>query len=170
MCLCFSLIKWNERLMLRHALGYALYSSGSSGRVRRGARNKKSMWPPLAPIFFMTYFHRAGGGGAWSPRPPGSATDLFRGTAEFKACKHFSTEATLICSRHPTWHKDKMCRIHRFMTSWWQPCLQHSLSIFSDIREFTVKIRPLPHLRHRTCDTGVLSIWIKIILISNLIF
>ena len=36
--------------------------SGSSGRVRRGARNIKSMQPPSVAIFFMTYFHRAGGG------------------------------------------------------------------------------------------------------------
>ena len=28
-----------------------------------GARNMKSMWPPLAAIFFMTYLYRAGGGG-----------------------------------------------------------------------------------------------------------
>ena len=28
----------------------------------------KSMWPPLAAIFFMTYFYRAGG--PWPPRPP----------------------------------------------------------------------------------------------------
>ena len=37
----------------------------------------KSMWPPDAAIFFMTYFYRAGGG-TWSPRPspPGSATDV----------------------------------------------------------------------------------------------
>ena len=37
-------------------------SSGSSGRVRGGPRNMKSMRPPSAAIFFMTYFHRAGGG------------------------------------------------------------------------------------------------------------
>ena len=36
-------------------------SSGSSGRVRGGQENMKSMWPPLVAIFFMTYFHRAGG-------------------------------------------------------------------------------------------------------------
>ena len=29
----------------------------------------KSMWPPLATIFFMTYFHRAWGGGAWPLGP-----------------------------------------------------------------------------------------------------
>ena len=45
------------------------FSSGSSGRVRGGLRNMKSMWPPLAAIFFMTYFHRARGG-PWPPRPP----------------------------------------------------------------------------------------------------
>ena len=48
-------------------------SSGSSGRVRGGPRNMKSMRAPLAAIFFMTYFHRPGG--PWPPRPPlGSAT------------------------------------------------------------------------------------------------
>ena len=47
------------------------FSIGSSGRV--GPRNMKSMWLPLAAIFFMTYLYRAGG--AWPPRhPPGSAT------------------------------------------------------------------------------------------------
>ena len=35
-----------------------------------GPRNMKSMWPPLAAIFFMTCFYRARGGGAWPPRPP----------------------------------------------------------------------------------------------------
>ena len=40
-----------------------------------GARNMKSMWPPLAAIFFMTCLYRAGGGGAMAPSaPPGSAT------------------------------------------------------------------------------------------------
>ena len=35
----------------------------------------KSMRPPSAAIFFMTYFYRAGGGGPWPPwPPPGSAT------------------------------------------------------------------------------------------------
>ena len=29
-------------------------------------------------FLFMTYFHRAGGEGAWPPRPPGSATGLLR--------------------------------------------------------------------------------------------
>ena len=48
-------------------------SIGSSGRVG-GPRNMKSMWLPLAAIFFMTYLYRAGG--PWPPRhpPPGSAT------------------------------------------------------------------------------------------------
>ena len=45
------------------------FSSGSSGRVRGGPRNMKSMRLPLAAIFFMTYFHRARGG-PWPPRPP----------------------------------------------------------------------------------------------------
>ena len=48
-------------------------SSGSSGRVRGGPRNMKSKQPPTVAIFFMTYFHRAGGGMAPSA-PPGSAT------------------------------------------------------------------------------------------------
>ena len=35
----------------------------------------KSMQPPSAAIFFMTYFYRARGGGPWPPwPPPGSAT------------------------------------------------------------------------------------------------
>ena len=46
----------------------------SSGRVNGegggGARNIKSMRPPSVAIFFMTYFDRAVGGGAWPPRPP----------------------------------------------------------------------------------------------------
>ena len=37
-------------------------SSGSSGRVGAGARNMKSMPPPLAAIFFMTNFYRTRGG------------------------------------------------------------------------------------------------------------
>ena len=41
---------------------WMITSSGSSGRVRGGPRNMKSMWPPSAAIFFMTYFHRARGG------------------------------------------------------------------------------------------------------------
>ena len=45
-------------------------SSGSSGRVRGGPRNMKSMRPPSAAIFFMTYFYRAGGGMAPSAPPP----------------------------------------------------------------------------------------------------
>ena len=58
-------------------------SSGSSGRVRGGPRNLKSMRPPLVAIFFMTYFHRARGG-PWPPRPPpGSAT---AGSIYPKAC------------------------------------------------------------------------------------
>ena len=52
---------------------YKVSSSGSSGRVRGGPRNMKSMRPPSVAIFFMTYFHRAGGAMAPSA-PPGSAT------------------------------------------------------------------------------------------------
>ena len=43
-------------------------SSGSSGRVRGGPRNMKSMRLPLAAIFFMTNFYTAGG--AMTPSPP----------------------------------------------------------------------------------------------------
>ena len=39
-----------------------IYSSGSSGQVGEGLKNMKSMLPPLAAIFLMTYFYRAGGG------------------------------------------------------------------------------------------------------------
>ena len=39
-----------------------------------GARNMKSMWPPLAAIFFMTYLYRAGRGHGPPRHPPGSAT------------------------------------------------------------------------------------------------
>ena len=42
-------------------------SSGSSGQVR-GARNM--MRPPLAAIFFMTNFYRAGGAGPLAPPDP----------------------------------------------------------------------------------------------------
>ena len=45
-------------------------SSRSSGQVR-GARNMKSMWPPLATIFYNDLFSQ---GGAWPPHPPRSAT------------------------------------------------------------------------------------------------
>ena len=43
------------------------HSSGSSGWVRGGARNTKSMQLASAAIFFMTYFYRAGG--PWAPPP-----------------------------------------------------------------------------------------------------
>ena len=59
--------------MILHSLR-PLVSIGSSGRVGRGPRNMKSMWPPLAAIFFMTHFYRAGGGGMAPSAPPGSAT------------------------------------------------------------------------------------------------
>ena len=50
-------------------------SDPAAGLGGRGARNMKSMWPPLAAIFFMTCLYRAGG--TWPPRhPPGSATEL----------------------------------------------------------------------------------------------
>ena len=53
-------------------------SSGSSGRVRGGARNMKSMRPPSVAIFFMTYFHRARGGAMAPSAPPGSATAMIK--------------------------------------------------------------------------------------------
>ena len=56
-----------------HIYIYTHTSSRSSGQVR-GARKMKSMRLPLAAIFFMTYFHRAGGAMAPSAPPPGSAT------------------------------------------------------------------------------------------------
>ena len=44
-----------------------------------GSRNMKSMWPPLAAIFFMTYLYRAvGGHGPLGTPLPGSATDSSR--------------------------------------------------------------------------------------------
>ena len=52
------------------ARNFSQLSSGSSDRVRGGARNMKSMRPPSVAIFFMTYFHRAGKGGPWPPRLP----------------------------------------------------------------------------------------------------
>ena len=66
---------WDQHYWL-HSQYYfrSTVSSGSSGWVR-GARNMKSMRPPLAAIFFMTYFHRAGGAMAPSAPLPGSATD-----------------------------------------------------------------------------------------------
>ena len=56
-----------------HAHFNKLPSIGSSGRWGgRGPRNMKSIWPPSAAIFFMTYLYRAGGGGGgeWPPRHP----------------------------------------------------------------------------------------------------
>ena len=50
--------------MQRFSFSLTWHSSiGSSGRVEGGARNMKSMWSPLAAIFFMTCLYRAGG--AW---------------------------------------------------------------------------------------------------------
>ena len=47
---------------------YMSYSIGSSGRGRGGARNMKSMCPPLVAIFFYDLFVQ--GLGAWPPRHP----------------------------------------------------------------------------------------------------
>ena len=54
---------------------FMFFSIGSNGRVG-GARNMKSMWPPLTAIFIMTFFYRAGGRGHGPLGPPGSATVL----------------------------------------------------------------------------------------------
>ena len=48
-----------------------------------GGRYMKSMREPLAAIFSMTYFYRAGGEGAWPPRPPGSAIDYCKEADQF---------------------------------------------------------------------------------------
>ena len=61
-------LKFNEKKGTR-TVG-VLPSSGSSGRVRGGLRNMKSMRPPSVAIFFMTYFYRAGGGGHGPLGPP----------------------------------------------------------------------------------------------------
>ena len=53
-------------------------SSRSSGRVKGEARNMKSMWLPLAAIFFITNFYRPGG--PWPLSPPGSTTDPLSST------------------------------------------------------------------------------------------
>ena len=79
-----------------------LSSSGSSGRVRGGPRNMKSMRPPSAAIFFMTYFHIAGGGHG-PLGPPGSATAFngfmsdwsFTGHAKSFLIITWQTEASL---------------------------------------------------------------------------
>ena len=63
------------RIVTNWSVTSSTISSGSSGRVRGGARNMKSMRPPSAAIFFMTYFHRARGGHGPLGPPPGSATD-----------------------------------------------------------------------------------------------
>ena len=41
----------------------------------------KSMRPPSVTIFFMTYFHRAGGGAMAPSAPPGSATVTFQNSS-----------------------------------------------------------------------------------------
>ena len=62
---------WHETLpSVGTYLAYAGRSRiGSSDRVG-GPGNMKSMWPPLAAIFFMIDFHRAGGHGPLAPSPP----------------------------------------------------------------------------------------------------
>ena len=59
--------------MVTKTIVNAINSSGSNGRVV-GVRNMKSMRPPSAAIFFITYFYRAGGGDMVPSVPPGSAT------------------------------------------------------------------------------------------------
>ena len=82
--------KWVMYLILMSALCLLKiflrnkHSSGSSGRVRGEPRNMKSMRPPSAAIFFMTYFYRAEGGHG-PLGPPGSATetDMYLDIATF---------------------------------------------------------------------------------------
>ena len=64
-----------------------LLSIASSGGVGGGPRNMKSMWPPLAAIFFMTYLYRAGGGGMAPSVPPLDPLLLLETPASFKCLK-----------------------------------------------------------------------------------
>ena len=72
----FSEILRSQMLSHNRRKQTSIFSSGSSGRVREGPRNMKSMWLPLAAIFFMTYFHRTRGGAMATSAPPRSATDF----------------------------------------------------------------------------------------------
>ena len=54
----------------KHPCLVFMSSSGSSGRVRGGPRNMKSMGLPSVAIFIMTYLHRPGGGGHGPLGPP----------------------------------------------------------------------------------------------------
>ena len=70
------LILLNLIINHKHSNHIGSFRIGSSGRVGGGARNMKSMWPPLAAIFFMTYLYRAWGGHGPLGTLPGSATEL----------------------------------------------------------------------------------------------
>ena len=60
----------------------------------------KSMRPPLGAIFFMTYFHRAGGG-ACPPRPPRSATASWSVTLAIVIRCYLHVLALIACFKHP---------------------------------------------------------------------
>ena len=57
------------------------------------------MRPPLVAIFFMTYFHRAGGE-VWLPRPPGSATVTLTGV------RMVTRNTVVLTSPVPFWNKN----------------------------------------------------------------
>ena len=88
-------------------------SIGSSDRVGKGPRNMKSMWSPLAAIFFMTYLYRVGG--AMAPSAPpldlllGSGVPGPRGMPAHGECLlqgvpggDLPRAATAVGSMHPT--------------------------------------------------------------------
>ena len=113
------------------------HSSGSSGRVRGGAGNRKSMRPPLVAIFFMTYFHRAGGGGLAPSPPPGSATVTLTGvrmvtrnTVVLTSLFHFGTK-TLHTKRKPYHHKLKLHQQNGFSLKKHRPnnCFEHAVGL-----------------------------------------
>ena len=78
-------------------------SSGSRGQVKGGPRNMKSMQPPSAAIFFMTYFYRTGA--PWPPRapPPGSAT----GNTLQHSRKYGRTTSTVLQDKGTPTHRVK---------------------------------------------------------------
>ena len=67
------LVDFHDRI-LPHFLNRIANAGLCPERIQRlgkgGARNMKSMRLPVVAIFFMTNFYRAGGEGAWPPRPP----------------------------------------------------------------------------------------------------
>ena len=66
----------SDYFVLIYEILVTFYSSGSRPG-KGGPRNITSMRPPLVAIFFMTYFHRAGGGHGPLGPPPGSASVLY---------------------------------------------------------------------------------------------